>query len=203
MTPGDAGQHDGRHDGRHDGGDHEPALRLTTRSADDTRALGAALATVVVPGDVVLLSGDLGAGKTTLVQGIAAGLGITEVVTSPTFTLVRSYACPRRAPGRAGDGAVRTLLHADVYRLDGLAQVADLDISELVEDDAVCVVEWGDVAAPALGEAALTVHLDPGDGDEARRVRVEVGGGWARGRVLPDDALARWSAASSRPGARR
>jgi tRNA threonylcarbamoyladenosine biosynthesis protein TsaE len=139
---------------------------------------------------------------------MAAGLGITEVVTSPTFTLVRSYACPEpdanpnAAPGPGGIGAVRTLLHADVYRLDGLAQVADLDISELVEDDAVCVVEWGDMAAPALGEAALLVNLAPGDTDEVRRVGVTLGGGWAPGRGLPDDVFAPWSAVE-RPGARR
>ena len=92
---------------------------------------------MLVPGDVVLLSGDLGAGKTTLAQGIGGGTRGHRDVTSPTFTLVRSYPCPRRAPGSAGDGAVRTLLHADVYRLDGLAEVADLAIGELVEDDAV------------------------------------------------------------------
>jgi tRNA threonylcarbamoyladenosine biosynthesis protein TsaE len=181
-------------------------VRLRTRSAAHTRALGAALAASVVPGDVVLLAGDLGAGKTTLVQGFAAGLGITEPVTSPTFTLVRAYRCPSAASpsaappslappslapqsARSPRRAVRTLLHADVYRLDRLGEVVDLDLGELVEDDAVCVVEWGDVAAPALGDTALIVTLAPGDDDDERVVVLEPGPSWGPGRP-PLDALA-------------
>ena len=143
---------------------------------------------------MVLLAGDLGAGKTTLVQGIAAGLGVAEVVTSPTFTLVRSYRCPTtgspvsaRAPAHPPWRAVRTLLHADVYRLDRLGEVVDLDLGELVEDDAVCVVEWGDAAAPALGEVALTVTLAPGDHDDERAVVLEPGPSWGPDRPARDD----------------
>jgi tRNA threonylcarbamoyladenosine biosynthesis protein TsaE len=160
------------------------STRLRTRSADGTRGLGAALAVRLRPGDVVLLVGDLGAGKTTLAQGIAAGLGVTEHVTSPTFTLVRTYRCSSTRPG----AAVHTLLHADVYRLDRLGEVVDLDIGELVEDDAVCVVEWGDVAAPALGAAALTVTLAPGGTDDERWVLLEPGPSW-NGRPPLDSLL--------------
>jgi tRNA threonylcarbamoyladenosine biosynthesis protein TsaE len=144
---------------------HAPRA-VHTGSPGETRALAAALATVARPGDVVLLVGDLGAGKTTFAQGFAAGLGVTGPVTSPTFTLVRSYPVP---PGsRADTGAgIRTLLHADMYRLDHRRDIAELGLGEQVEDEAVLLVEWGDVAAPVLGGDSLTVELhDRGDGIE-------------------------------------
>ena len=101
---------------------------------------------------MVLLVGDLGAGKTVFAQGFAAALGVEGPVTSPTFALVRHYRC-----GQAS--AVRTLIHADVYRTESLDEVVDLALAELVEEDAVALVEWGDLAAPALGESALEVTL--------------------------------------------
>ncbi len=156
-------------------------VRLRTRSADDTRALGAALAKGLHPGDVVLLAGDLGAGKTTLAQGIGVGLGVVDHVTSPTFTLVRSYPCPipdEPVPGLGGGGAagVRTFLHADLYRLENLAEVVDLAIAEMVEDDAVAVVEWGDVADPVLGVDAISVRLAEGTSEDERCVTISVPG---------------------------
>ena len=164
-----------------------------TCSADATRTLGAALARVLRVGDVVLVAGELGAGKTTLVQGMAAGLGVTDHVTSPTFTLVRPYRCDpcERAPGGADPGVsgIRALLHADLYRLDRLAEVADLALGELVEDGAVAVVEWGEVAEPILGADALHVHLELGTSDDERRVSVVVDSSWEARR--PDlEALA-------------
>lgn len=149
-------------------------VRATTDSPDATRALAAALAHLSRAGDVVLLVGDLGAGKTVFAQGFAAALGVEGVVTSPTFALVRHYRCGRDHP-------VRTLIHADVYRTGSLAEVADLALAELVEEDAVAVVEWGDVAAPALGDDALEVTLepDPAAGPGARRVSVVGRGRWA------------------------
>jgi tRNA threonylcarbamoyladenosine biosynthesis protein TsaE len=148
-----------------------------THDAEATRAVAAGLAALALPGDVVLLAGGLGAGKTTFAQGFARGLGIEGPVTSPTFTLVRQYPC---------QGAVRQLVHADVYRLDSLGQVEDLALPELVEEEAVALVEWGDAVAPALGDDTLTVILEPGDGPDDRTVLV-VGRGtrWAgrRGAV--------------------
>ena len=126
-------------------------LVLATDSAGATRELAAALAPVCGPGDVLLLSGDLGAGKTTFAQGFGAALGIDEPVTSPTFTLVRQYEV---TPGPAG---VRTLLHADVYRLEHLGEIADLGLGQLVEDGGVALVEWGDAAEPVLGAGALSL----------------------------------------------
>ncbi|MDA8342088.1 MAG: tRNA (adenosine(37)-N6)-threonylcarbamoyltransferase complex ATPase subunit type 1 TsaE [Actinomycetota bacterium] len=132
--------------------------RLETGSADETRALAGAVAGTVTAGDVLLLTGDLGAGKTTFAQGFGRALGVVDAITSPTFVLVHHYECTA--------GTVHTLLHADLYRLDQLAEVADLGLGELVEDRGVALVEWGEAGAPVLGDGALSVTLqpvDPGD----------------------------------------
>ncbi|HLG66667.1 MAG TPA: tRNA (adenosine(37)-N6)-threonylcarbamoyltransferase complex ATPase subunit type 1 TsaE [Acidimicrobiales bacterium] len=132
-----------------------PALAWELEAVSDgaaaTRSLAGRLARVCRAGDVVLLSGELGAGKTTFAQGFARGLGIEGPVTSPTFTLVRQYPCAA--------GEVRQLVHADVYRLDSLDEMADLALPEL-GDDAVTLVEWGERAAPVLGSSTLTVVLE-------------------------------------------
>jgi tRNA threonylcarbamoyladenosine biosynthesis protein TsaE len=125
---------------------------------DDTKALGAVLAGLLQPGDTVLLGGDLGAGKTTFVQGLAAALGVGEPVTSPTFVLVHSY---KTAAGWE-------LLHADVWRLEQLQEVIDLAIPELVEDGGAAVVEWGEMAAPALAPDCLHVAIDFADDELVR-----------------------------------
>jgi tRNA threonylcarbamoyladenosine biosynthesis protein TsaE len=124
----------------------------TLRSRRDTRRLGAAIARVLEAGDVVILSGDLGAGKTFLVGAVARSLGVEGSVTSPTFALVHEYATPR-AP----------LVHADLYRLRGpglAAEVARLGLRERRREGAILLVEWGEDAAAALGgEPALEVSL--------------------------------------------
>ncbi|MDA8313289.1 MAG: tRNA (adenosine(37)-N6)-threonylcarbamoyltransferase complex ATPase subunit type 1 TsaE [Actinomycetota bacterium] len=122
-------------------------LRARASSPEETRELAARLARAARRGDVVILEGALGAGKTTFAQGFARGVGVEGPVTSPTFTLVRQY------PSALGE-----LVHVDVYRLEHLAEVADLGLSELVEDG-VALVEWGDAARPALGEVAWTVTI--------------------------------------------
>ncbi len=161
-------------------------VTTTTESATETRRLAAALAPLCRPGDLVLLSGGLGAGKTVFAQGFAAALGVAGPVTSPTFTLVRQYACP---PNPAG---IEQLVHADLYRLDTLVEVLDLALPELVDDAAVGLVEWGEVAAPALGSSALHVTLSPlesgaGELDDDRRTVSIAGAGpaWAdRGALV-------------------
>jgi tRNA threonylcarbamoyladenosine biosynthesis protein TsaE len=162
-------------------------LSLTTSAADQTRALAAALAAHSRPGDVLRLAGDLGAGKTTFAQGFGRALGIAEPITSPTFTLLRQY------PVEAGPPGVRTLLHADVYRLDQLSEIEELGIGELVEAAGVALVEWGDLAGPVLGPGALTVGLEPGADDDRRRVTVSGGGtAWAGRWADVAAALAPW-----------
>jgi len=143
-------------------------MLVTTRSAAETRALARSTATLLRAGDVVLLAGDLGAGKTEFVKGLAEGLGVTEPVVSPTFTLAREY-----------EGTLR-LVHVDVYRLDRSVELDDLGLEEL-GDDAVTAVEWGDVAAAAFPTDRLEVrleHLDdePAGGNFGLRARRSQGG---------------------------
>jgi tRNA threonylcarbamoyladenosine biosynthesis protein TsaE len=150
-------------------------VETTTDSADATRALAGRLAPLCRAGDVVLLVGDLGAGKTVFAQGFAAALGVAGPVTSPTFALVRHYRCGPPSP-------VAGLIHADVYRTGSLAEVVDLGLAELVEEDAVALVEWGDLAAPALGEHVLEVTLSQPDAvasPDVRTVSVSGRGRWA------------------------
>jgi tRNA threonylcarbamoyladenosine biosynthesis protein TsaE len=128
----------------------DDGLVVVARGPEDTRRIGAAVAGLLRPGDTVLLGGDLGAGKTTFTQGLAAALGVTGPVTSPTFVLVHTY---RTAAGW-------DLLHADVWRLDQLQEVVDLAIPELVEDGAAAVIEWGERAAPALAPDYLYIGID-------------------------------------------
>jgi tRNA threonylcarbamoyladenosine biosynthesis protein TsaE len=131
-------------------------------SDSSTQDAGEAFAAVLRPGDVVLLSGRLGAGKTTFVKGVARALGVIERVTSPTFVMVRQH-------DAHNDRGITTLHHADVYRVDHLGDVLDLDLGELVEEDGVAMVEWGDLAASVFGREVLTLDFDV-DVDDARRI---------------------------------
>lgn len=121
-------------------------VEMRSDSPRSTQRIAAALAAVLVPGDVVALSGELGAGKTCFVQGAAQGLGIDELVTSPTFVLVRSY--QGRLP----------LVHCDVYRLETLRDVQDLG-EDVLADDVVTMIEWGDAVRAILPEERLEVEL--------------------------------------------
>jgi tRNA threonylcarbamoyladenosine biosynthesis protein TsaE len=127
-------------------------MERTLRTRRDTRRLGAAVAAVLVPGDLVVLSGDLGAGKTFLVRAIAHALGVSDRVTSPTFTLVREYATAREM-----------LFHVDLYRLLGEklgGEIARLGLRERRADGGILLVEWGDDASDLLGgPPALRVSL--------------------------------------------
>jgi len=155
---------------------------LVTRSPVETRRVGSALALVLEANDVVLLAGPLGAGKTELTKGIAEGLGITEAVVSPTFTLAREY--QGHAEGRDdahvqshrqaqshGDAGLR-LLHVDLYRLGRAQEVIDLGLDDLAGDDAVTVVEWGDLAVSLFPVDHLEVNLELSPHDELDQDRI-------------------------------
>jgi tRNA threonylcarbamoyladenosine biosynthesis protein TsaE len=133
-------------------------------TAEDTVAAGEAFAAVLKSGDIVLLSGTLGAGKTTFVKGVAKGLGVSERVTSPTFTMVREHACWNEL-------GIMTLHHSDVYRVESLDEVLDLALGELVEDSAVALVEWGELAASVFGRDVMTIEFAVSD-DEGRLLSV-------------------------------
>lgn len=129
-----------------------------------TRRLGAALASVVEAGDIVLLEGEMGAGKTVFATGVGAGLGVPSPVTSPTFVLVRSQ-----------QGRSLTLHHADLWRLGSGDEIADLGLAELAEDGGVALVEWGERARELVGGEYLGVVIEP-EGPERRLVRFEARG---------------------------
>ena len=143
-------------------------IELVTPTAEDTRAVGAAVAELLRPGDAAALTGDLGAGKTTFVQGVARGLGSDAHVVSPTFTLVREY-----------DARMR-IHHVDVYRLDRIQDVLDLALDEIAGSGGVLLVEWGDAVEGLLPDEHLLVELTLGGGpDDARRVVLRgVGPSW-------------------------
>jgi tRNA threonylcarbamoyladenosine biosynthesis protein TsaE len=143
------------------------SFSVVSRSPEETRIVGASLAAVTLPGDVVSLSGDLGAGKTVLVQGLAAALGVLGRVTSPTFTIHQQY------EGRF------TLSHVDVYRLESFQEVLDLGLEELMESS-ILVIEWGDAIAQLLPGRRLDVRLKILD-ENSREMTFRPGSAeWAR-----------------------
>jgi tRNA threonylcarbamoyladenosine biosynthesis protein TsaE len=144
-------------------------MRLST--VDDTRDFGRRLADLLRPGDLLILSGPLGAGKTALAQGIGVGLGVAEPVTSPTFVIARVH-----------HGGRVPLVHVDAYRLgavaDPRAEVDDLDLDASV-DDSVTLVEWGEGMVEQLADAHLEVRLERREDDSREVVLRAAGGDWA------------------------
>ena len=158
----------------------EHTLALQANSIAETHAIAAAVAELARPGDIIVLSGEMGAGKTAFAQGFGRALGVTDRITSPTYTLVHSY--PVDSGPRAGKV---TLHHADLYRLERTAEVSDLALGELADFAGIVLVEWGEVV-DVFGDH-LVIHLqsvidDDSDvlaSDGVRRIEVGVvGGSW-------------------------
>ena len=167
-------------------------LRVTTHSPQETRILGTALSGSLLPGDLVSLTGELGAGKTVFVQGLATALGATGPITSPSFTLVHEYEARYR------------ILHVDVYRLDSFQEVLDLGFEELLDPGAIVMLEWGNAVEPLLPRNHLTVDLrrSPNtDADDERIVTFRPQGlDWIRKlQEMRKTAEALLDAASSEP----
>jgi tRNA threonylcarbamoyladenosine biosynthesis protein TsaE len=129
---------------------------VRTTSADETEALGRALGGLLASGDVVALSGELGAGKTVLVRGVAGGAGSAARVSSPTFTLIREYAGPL------------PLFHVDLYRLDSAGQLDDLGLDEVLERGGIVLIEWAERAGPYLPGEHLWISITFGPGSDDR-----------------------------------
>ncbi|TQL76561.1 tRNA threonylcarbamoyladenosine biosynthesis protein TsaE [Stackebrandtia endophytica] len=138
-------------------------MKLLLATPEDTHAFGVRLASVLKPGDLIVLSGPLGAGKTALTQGIGAGLEVEGAVTSPTFIIARVHR-----------GAI-PLVHVDAYRLSGVDELDDLDLDASLPDS-VTVIEWGVGLAEQLSDAHLLIELDRRD-DDVREVTVTAHGG--------------------------
>ena len=125
-----------------------------TESIEQTQMAGVDLATILRRGDIVVLSGPLGAGKTALTQGIARALGVRERVTSPTFTMVRQHHC-------ANTQGIDLLHHADLYRTNSLDEIADLTLDEMVAHGGVAVVEWGEMGDALWPSTVIRLSIDP------------------------------------------
>ncbi len=155
------------------------AFQVLTRDDAGTRRLGSELAPLVAPGDVLLLTGDLGAGKTVLAKGLAAGLGVSEPVTSPTFNIMLVH-----------EGRI-PLYHFDLYRLDRPEQLEDVDYYGTLEADGVSIVEWGDQFPQADPGDRVLVRITI-EGDTERRI--DIAGRGTRGGQLARD----WFGVASR-----
>ena len=138
-------------------------IEMESPSPARTRKLGSDLGRLAQAGDVILLTGDLGSGKTTLVQGISRGLGVKEPARSPTFVLVSEH--HGRLP----------LYHVDLYRIGGLEEALDAGIEECVEGEGVCVVEWADRVPAVFPEEHLSIHLEL-TGLRTRRLKISARG---------------------------
>lgn len=150
---------------------------LTSASLDDTARIAKVIAAELRPRDVLLLTGDLGAGKTTFTKALCTALGVTDAVTSPTFTLVHEYA-----------GGRLTVVHSDLYRLERTGELDDLGLDDARRRGAVLVVEWGDLMLDAFDDA-LVIAFSHADGD-ARSITVSWrGSGWEARFVRLSDRL--------------
>lgn len=171
-------------------GGGEGVSRCVTPSAEATERLGVAVGALLRPGDVVLLVGPLGAGKTTFVRGLARGVGFEGDVTSPTFTLSHVYR--GRLP----------LVHADLWRLERVAEIEQLALDEEVEEGgSALAVEWGEAAEPIFGGQALTVEIAIGAAPDARTFSLRPSGGWSARKDDLADAVAAAAGAARDPGA--
>ena len=139
---------------------HSMQITLESHATSTTHEIGRAIGSKVVPGDIVLLSGSLGAGKTTLTQGIVWGLGSAEYARSPTFVLINEY--DARVP----------VYHMDLYRLDSFEEVDGLGLDDYLYGDGVCVIEWADKASGYFPERHLSVFIRTVS-DEIRELTIE------------------------------
>ena len=139
-------------------------MEHVTNSPEETEALGEMLAGRLEPGTVIAFTGDLGAGKTAFVRGVARGLGIAEWVTSPTFTIVNEY-----------EGGRLPLFHFDMYRLGSADELFDIGWEDYLARGGVCAVEWSENVSDALEEGCLRVDIRRGERDDQRRITIEGG----------------------------
>ena len=161
-------------------------LELRARTAEETREVGEAMSASLRARDAVVLTGELGAGKTTFVQGVARGLGIEDQVSSPTFTLVKEYR------------GILDIAHVDVYRLERVQDVVDLGLDELGDGEGVLLVEWGDAVEDLLPDERLRVELTTEDLlSDVRRLRISaLGASWQERWGALEVAVAPWRLAS-------
>ncbi|MBP1046959.1 tRNA (adenosine(37)-N6)-threonylcarbamoyltransferase complex ATPase subunit type 1 TsaE [Enterococcus sp. BWM-S5] len=153
-------------------------MKLTVKNSHETEALAKVIGTVAQAGDIIILSGDLGAGKTTMTKGIALGLGIDKMIKSPTYTIIREY-----------QGGRLPLYHMDVYRVEG--QTEDLGLEEYFEGEGLSVVEWGQLLGEDGPEQYLAVDLEKNPAAEEERM-ISLDGIGAAGSALLERIEEQW-----------
>lgn len=161
-----------------------PFLFVRTKSSDETTSLGRLVGELLRPGELLLLVGDLGTGKTTFVQGLAEGLGIDKRARSPSFTMMHSH-----------EGGRYPLLHVDLYRCSSAEEVSDLGLEELIEPPTVAAIEWGDRALTIARDDFLELEFkwDAAD-DDTRTIRFLPSGRWQTRMGELSDAVQAWAA---------
>ena len=160
-----------------------PFLAVRTKSPDETAGLGRLIGTILRPGEVLLLVGDLGTGKTTFVQGLALGLGVQRRPRSPTFTMVHEYR-----------GGTYPLVHVDLYRCNTSTEVSSLGLEELFEPPAVAAVEWGEKATGVVGDHYLECDFAWEDAeDDNRMIRFQPFGRWRERMRDISDTVRAWA----------
>ena len=137
-------------------------MTYVTNSPAETEALGQRLAERLQPGDVIAYTGDLGAGKTAFTRGLARGLGITERITSPTFTIVNEY-----------QGGRLPLFHFDMYRLGSSEELYEIGWEDYLSRGGVCAVEWSEIVADALEADCIRVDIRQGETENQRKITIE------------------------------
>lgn len=136
-------------------------MTYITHSAQETVDLGEKIGTLLKSGDVIAMTGTLAAGKTTITKGIAKALGITDVVTSPTFCLISEY-----------EGTKMPLYHMDVYRLDGPEDFINLGVEDMLDGDGVCIVEWSEKVSSELPKRTIKIEITPLE-DGSRQIKID------------------------------
>lgn len=166
-----------------------PFLAVRTRSAEETQALGERVGRLVVPGEILLLTGDLGTGKTTFVQGLGRGLEVTERPRSPSFVIMHNY--EGRYP----------LLHVDLYRCTSPGEVRELGLEQMLEAPRVSVIEWGEKAAPVVVDDYLEVDFAWDDASaDVRTISFRPYGRWRERMRDLGDSVREWAAAGTGGG---
>jgi len=160
-----------------------PFLVVRTRSAAETTGLGDRIGRLLRPGELLLLTGDLGTGKTTFVRGLASGLGIDDRVRSPSFQIVRTH-----------EGGRFPLVHVDLYRLGSAHEVGDLGLEELISPPAVAAVEWGEKASSIAGRDFLELEFSwSPEAIDVRTIRFLPAGRWRDRMGELGDAVRSWA----------
>ena len=153
---------------------------MCSRSLAETESIAGVLARYLVAGDIIVLSGELGGGKTAFVRGATQALGSDDLVTSPTFAIVQEY-----------DASIK-IVHIDCYRIDRVQELHDIGFSEMLDDGSIAFIEWGELAAPVLPPAFMTITFTLGVEESDRSIAFEVHGDWSGRRAEIESAFEQW-----------